>query len=118
MHAGSNPHGQRMAKALYKSRKKNVVHAEAQAIITTAPNKNPFEAWRLLFAKFDPRNDATAQNIIDDILDKPKWKCHKLSEVPLKVAKWAALRREHVTRTGEEAINTASRRQLFKDAAG
>ena len=49
-----------LAKALYKSLKKTVVHQEGRALVVTVPDKNAFEAWRLLHAKFDSRNDASA----------------------------------------------------------
>ena len=102
------------AKALYKSLKRNVVLPEAKAIVANVPDKNPFEAWRQLFGKYDPRNDATAQRMIDVILDRKVWKCNKIEEITTKIAKWEALQREHLKRTGEEAINVTSKRALLK----
>ena len=88
------------AKALYRSLKRSVTQSDAKSIVQNVVGKNPFEAWRLLFAKFDPRNDASAQQMIDTILDKAKWKCTRLVDIPIKLAKWEALIREHNTRTG------------------
>ena len=102
------------AKALYKSLKRNVILSEAKSIILNVPDKNPFEAWRQLFGKFDPRNDSSAQKMIDVILDKKVWKCNKIDEIATKIGKWEALMREHLKRTGEEAINTSSKRALLK----
>ena len=76
--------------------------------------KNPFEAWRLLFAKFDPRNDASAQQMIDT-LDKAKWKCARLVDIPIKLVKWEALICKHNTRTSEDAVSAKSKRALFKN---
>ena len=53
--------------------------------------------------------------LLDSILDKSKWKCARLADIPVKLAKWEALIREHRQRTGEEAVNVASKRQLFKN---
>ena len=102
------------AKALYKSFKRNIVLSDARSIVVNALNKNPFEAWRQLFAKHDPRNDVAAQRMHDLIMKKKHWKCIRLDEIPTKLTQWEALLREHVKRTGEEALNTISKRALFK----
>ena len=114
LHAGIDPETQRKAKALYRSLKRCITHPEAKSIVQNVNDKNPFEAWRQLFMKFDPRNDTSSQNLVDTILNKKNWQCSKLSEVAVKLGQWEALIREHKTRTGEDAINATSQRQLFK----
>ena len=103
------------ARALYRSLKRSVTHPDARVIVMSTADRNPFEAWRQLFQKYDPRNDASAMQLIDSILDKSKWKCARLTDILVKLAKWEALIREHSQRTGEEAVNMASKRQLFKN---
>ena len=99
---GNDEETRTRAKALYKSLKRNVVLSDAKSIVVNVLNKNPFEAWRQLSAKYDPRNDAAAQRMIDLIMNKKHWKCAE------------SLLREHLKRTGEEASNTISKRALFK----
>ena len=113
-HMGATPLIREQAKAMYRSLKRSITQQDARSIVVTVEHKNPFEAWRLLFLKYDPRNDATAQTMIDIILDKARWKCSKLTDVPVKLVKWEALIREHLTRTGEEAVNVSTKRQLFR----
>ena len=83
-------------------------------IVVNAPDKNPIEAWKELYAKYDPRNDSSAQQIIDIILDKKRWKCADIKEIPMKLSQWEAMQREHHKRTGEEAINASSKKALLK----
>ena len=67
---GDDEATQHKARALYKSLRRNIVLPEARQIVTNTPEKNPFEAWRHLFGKYDPCNDASAQRMMDTILDK------------------------------------------------
>ena len=111
---GETAHEISIATDLYKNMKKFVVLPEAKTIVVNAPDKNPFEAWRQLYAKYDPRNDSTAQQMQDLILDKGRWKCARIEEVPTKLSQWEAMQREHHKRIGEEAINASSKRALLK----
>ena len=111
---GDDAETQHKARALYKSLRYNIVLPEARQIVANTPEKNPFEAWRQLFGKYDPRNDASAQRMMDAILDKKMWKCAKIEEIATKISKWEALIREHHKRTGEEAVNASSKRALLK----
>ena len=42
------------AQKLYRIIRKLATHPEAKSIVTHVQNKNPWEAWRLLVARFDP----------------------------------------------------------------
>ena len=66
-HMGATEAVRKQAKAVYRSLKRAMVHLDARALVVTVPDKNPFEAWRLLHAKYDPRNDSTAQTMIEAI---------------------------------------------------
>ena len=51
-------------KVLYRVLKKLVVQPEAKAIVTNVEGDNPYEGWRQLYGRFNPRNDATASSLI------------------------------------------------------
>ena len=102
------------SKALYRILRRCVEQPEAKAIVVNVEEKNIYEAWRQLFAKFDPRNDASANMIITKLMYAALWKCKKIPDIPLAVGKWEALQREHKTRSGEDALNEASKREVLK----
>ena len=82
------------SKILYRALKKLVVQPEAKAIATQVEGKNPYEAWRQLYGRFDPRNDATASSIILRLMGAKEWKCRVVSELLVTIAKLEALGRE------------------------
>ena len=45
------------AKPLFRMMKRFIKLKTARQTVSLAPGKNPYEAWRLLFAKFHPKND-------------------------------------------------------------
>ena len=102
------------SRALYRILKRNVIQADARAIIAHVNDKNVYEAWRQLFVRYDPRNDASSNAIVTRLMNVKLWKCNKIQDIPVIVAKWEGLQREHRTRTGEEALNVASKRELLK----
>ena len=55
MSLGNNPHQIGKAKKLYRVVHKLIEHANARALVVHAADKNVWEAWRALNAKFDPR---------------------------------------------------------------
>ena len=72
---------------MYKSMMRNIVLPEATHIVTNAPDKDPFEAWRQPFGRNDPRNNASAQRMMDAILDKKMWKCSKINEIATNIGR-------------------------------
>ena len=66
-HAGVDEERQRNAKVLYGSLKRSVTHTDARSLVVNVAGNHPFEAWRKLFMKYDPRNDSISQNIVDTI---------------------------------------------------
>ena len=52
------------AKPLFRMMKRFIKLKTARQTVSLAPGKNPYEAWRLLFAKFHPKNDATAGAVV------------------------------------------------------
>ena len=102
------------SKVLYRTMKRYVICPDARSIVVHIKDKNPYEAWRLLFVKYDPRNDHSAEALVAKINDIREWYCKKISEVPTNVTKWEDMQREHLKRTGEEALTTSSKRHKFK----
>ena len=92
---GADEETQKKGLVLYRALKKLVTQPEAKAIITHVAGKNPYEAWRQMFSRFDPRNDSTASAIIMKLMSAKEWKCKTLAELPVSIAKWEALQRDH-----------------------
>ena len=67
----------------------------ARQTIILAPGKNPYEAWRLLFAKFVPRNDATAGAVVMKVCDWQFWKCKSLADVPFTISAWEKMQDDY-----------------------
>ena len=76
------------AKVLYRTLKRYVTNADARSLIVNVQDKNPYEAWRLLFLKFDPRNDHSAEALVSKINDCKEWYCKRLADVPVSVGRW------------------------------
>ena len=66
---------------------------EARATVRDVEGGNVWEAWRLLGARFDPRNDLSNAATMDIINNKNIWKCNSVLEFPQKVSKWERLQR-------------------------
>ena len=113
-HTGNDDETRAKAKVLYRVMKRYITNADARSLVVHVQDKNPYEAWRLLFMKYDPRNDHSAEALVAKINDGREWFCKKLSDVPVSVTRWEDMQREHLTRTGEEALTTASKRHKFK----
>ena len=60
------------AKPLFRMMKRFIKLKTARQTVSLAPGKNPYEAWRLLFAKLHQKNDATAGAVVIRFCD---WKC-------------------------------------------
>ena len=103
------------ARQLYRVLKEVVLQPEAKVLVVHAASRNPWEAWRQIHEKFDPRNDSSANTIMVTAMNGSKWKCKTLQEVPTMVAKWEAVQREYVERQGEECIAAPMKRQMLKD---
>ena len=81
------------AKPLYRMLKRSIEFKQAQMTVVLAPGKNAYEAWRLLHARYAPRNDANAGMVVEKCVDWKAWKCSKLQDVPLVIAVWENARR-------------------------
>ena len=86
---------QAKAKPLYNSLKKAIKHKQARSTVLLTPNKNPYEAWRLLHQKYAPRNDARAGAIVLNIVDWKSWKCNTRKDVPTTIMAWEKLQDEY-----------------------
>ena len=83
------------AKPLFRMLKKYIKLKPARQTVALAPGKNPYEAWRLLFAKFNPKNDSTAGAVVIKVCDWKFWKCKSLADVPLTVAQWEKIQDDY-----------------------
>lgn len=110
---GVNPDMIERGKNLYRVLKKIVLHPEARALVVHVPDKNVWEAWRQIHGRFDPRNDAQANNVVQKLMDFREWKVKSITHVPVMIAKWEGLARDHYSRTGEEVLSEASRRHIL-----
>ena len=57
------------SKVLYRTMKRYVIFPDARSIVVHIKDKNPYEAWRLLFVKYDLRNDHSAEALVAKIND-------------------------------------------------
>ena len=93
--------------------KKLVTHADARYLIQHVTGGNVYEAWRQLHNKLDPQNDAAAARTASHIMNVQNWKCKHISEVPVMLARWEGLQREHKARSGEDALTMAGSRNML-----
>ena len=68
-----------------------MVQPEAKAIVTYVEGRNPYEAWRQLYGRFDPRNNATASSLILRLMSGQEWKCKAVAELPVTIAKMGGI---------------------------
>ena len=101
------------SRVMYRVLKKLVTHADARHLIQHVTGGNVYEAWRQLHNKFDPQNDAAAARTVSHIMNVQNWKCKHISEVPVMLARWEGLQREHKTRSGEDALTMAGSRNML-----
>ena len=83
------------SKPLYRMLKRFIKLKPAKQTVTLAPGKNPYEAWRLLFATFHPKNDSTAGAVVIRVCDWKFWKCKTLADVPLTISQWEKLQDDY-----------------------
>ena len=98
---------------IYRVLKQIILHPEARPLIIHVADKNVWEGFRQLHARFDPRNDQAADNVAQRIMSVAAWKCKTVQDIPINLARWEGLQREHHTRTGEEVLTIASKRQIL-----
>ena len=110
---GDNPREIERAEKLYRIIKKLTTHVEARNILLHVPDRNPWEAWRLLTARFDAKNDAYHSRNVRDLLSVKVWKPKHLHELPSKIAQWEHEQMEHRRRTGNEVLTEALRRDML-----
>ena len=72
------------AQKLYRIIRKLAIHPEAKGIVTHVQNKNPWEAWRLLVARFDPKNDAFNAKSVRDLISVKV--ARAMHELPARIA--------------------------------
>ena len=110
---GDTPKDIERAEKLYRIVKKLTTHVEARNIILHVPDKNPWEAWRLLTARFDAKNDAYNSRNVRDLLSVKVWKPKHLHELPSRIAAWEHEQMEHESRTGNVVLTEALRRDML-----
>ena len=103
------------AKHLYRWMKKSIDLKGAKQIVLFSPDKNPYEAWRQLYAKYAPNNDASAGAIVDKLVDWKAWRCKSIAEVPMAIAAWERLIEEYRREFHQEPINEITKRQIVKN---
>ena len=113
MSLGMNPKEVEVSKKLYRIFRKLIVEPEARSIVVHTPDKNPFEAWRLLTNKFNPKNDAFNAKTVRDIISTQVWMPKSMSELPMKIAEWEHKQIEHKRRTGDEVLTEALRKEML-----
>ena len=106
---------EKKSRVLYRVLKKLVTHAEAKQLVVHATDGNVFEAWRQLHARYDPQNDASATRMLNYIMKVENWKCKNIGDVPVTLARWEGLQREHKVRTGEAALSSSMARNLLME---
>ena len=102
------------AKHLNRWMKKSIDLKGAKQIVLFSPGKNPYEAWRQLYAKYAPNNDASAGAIVDKLVDWKAWRCKTIAEVPMAIAAWERLIEEYRREFHQEPINDITKRQEIK----
>ena len=110
---GDNPDTVERGQKMYRVLKRVVIHPEARALVVNAPDKNVWEAWRQLYNRFDPRNDAAANSIVQRLMDWRAWKCKTIHDIPIQITKWEGLEREHKRRTGEDILSDPVRKEIL-----
>ena len=60
---------QEKAYPLFNTLKRAIKYKPARSVLLLTPQRNPYEAWRLLHQKFAPQNDAAAGLIVEHIMD-------------------------------------------------
>ena len=103
------------APPLYRMMKRFIVHKQARQTVVLTPGKNPYEAWRLLHAKYAPRNDASAGMVVEKLVDWKAWKCKEFSEVPTRIQAWEKMQDEYKIQYRDEPINDITKRQMLKN---
>ena len=68
--------------------KRYITNADARGFVVHVQDKNPYETWRLLFMKYDPRNDHSAEVLVAKINDIKEWFCKRLTDVSVSVTRW------------------------------
>ena len=102
------------AKPLFRMLKRYIKLKQARQTVALAPGKNPYEAWRLLFAKFAPRNDATAGAVVIKVCDWKFWKCKSLADVPLTISAWERMQEDYLQEFQLAPINDLTKREILK----
>ena len=112
---GATPDLQKKAKSLYRMLKQKIYLKEAKRVVVLARGKNPYEAWRLLHAKYDPNNDVSAGSVVKTVLNVSKWKCKSIAEVPTTIAAWEKLQDDYEELHADKAINEITKREILKE---
>ena len=99
---------------LYRVMKKLLKeHGDARPLVKHVMDRNPFEAWRQIHAKLDPINDQAASHAVKTILNPKHWAVSHVSQIPLMLARWEGLQREHTARTQERVLTPSSARAFL-----
>ena len=92
-----------------------IENSDARALVVHAADKNVWEAWRALNAKFAPQNDAASARTVVRLVDSSYWKVTKVEQIPVTLAKWEALENAHREKTGETVLSGALKQEIFLD---
>lgn len=112
---GGTPEVVAKAKPLFRMMKRFIKLKTARQTVSPAPGKNPYEAWRVLFSKFHPKNDATAGAVVIRLCDWKFWKCRNLADVPLTISQWEKLQDDYRQEFQVSPINDLTKREISKN---
>ena len=101
------------AQKLYRIIRKLATHPEAKSIVTHVQHNNSWEAWRLLVARLDPKNDAFNAKSVRDLINVKVWKAKAMHELPARIAEWEHAQGEHQLRTGDDVLTDALRKDML-----
>ena len=98
-------------RAVFKLLKRLLKENESKTIQRNIQSYNALELWRLLHQNFEPQNESTNLNLHKRILNpKP---VVNLRDMLNRIARWEKIQIDYHSKTGSEAINDATRSNIF-----
>ena len=101
------------AQKLYRIIRKLATHPEAKPIFTHVQHNHPWEVWRLLVARFDPKNGAFNAKSVRDSISVNVWKAKAMRELPARIAEWEHAQAGHQLRTCDDVFTDALRQDML-----
>lgn len=102
------------ARPVFRMLKRYIEHKTARQVVTLAPGKNPYEAWRVLHQRYFPNNDASAGALIEKIMEHKHWKCRTIGEVPMAIQAWEKMQAEYRQQYHLEPLNEITRKHILR----